>query len=80
MREPELWIGGIVAVVLLGGFFIFTQVPVPTAMVSADPCDCLPSTPVCGVLDGVVYDYPSACHAVCADARVIFADFCGNIP
>jgi len=80
MQEPEVWVGVIVVIVLIGGFAVLSTQDSLTAQVVADPCDCVPDAPVCGALGAYIEDYSSACAAGCAGARVVFADRCGNIP
>jgi len=79
MKEPEVWIGVILAVVVLGGLAIIDD-GAPTARVVSEPCDCQPGKAVCGALDGKVKDYASSCHAVCAGAHIVYEGPCAAMP
>jgi hypothetical protein len=80
MKEPEVWIGIMVILVIVAGFALLSAQNGLTGQVIADPCDCVPGAPVCGAIDSHIVDYASSCHAVCAGARIVFEDRCGNIP
>lgn len=51
-----------------------------TANVVRDECSACTGDWVCAAKDGSVTNYPSACAATCAGARVIFTDYCENVP
>ncbi len=70
---------GIIVLVFFVGFVLVAGPGITANVVQDDVCNCLPSQPVCAVVNGSAYDYASACEAECEGARIIAEGYCGEI-
>ena len=70
---------GIVVLVFFAGVFLVAGPGITANVVQGDSCSCLPSEPVCAVINDTAYDFASSCHAECEGARILSEGYCGSI-
>jgi len=83
MDRALLMIVGIVFVVAFVGFLSVSggfQSPTGNVVKEPSSCDSCTGDWVCAAKNGVASNYPSACAAKCADARIIYDAVCERIP